>query len=616
MLAIWDGLNFVVLGYKESMMNSRLMEVIVILCILQRNLQWAAVLILILPVFASAQNKQAEAENRGEATAPTVTLKTFSRMVTLEMVVKDSRGRHVTGLKPSDFQVSEQTPSQSRAKRRQKIAEFHEVTMANLAALDSALTAKIPAGVYTNVTESVQNSIPPTIILLDSLNTEVWHQARVHAQMLKMLRQLPPDVPVAVFLLGRRLLMLQDFTSDPKLLKAALSKAISPDGQNLARTDPRDDPNSAYRRLIRTRAPIPPEMLAAALRADSDVYETDTQTRVRLTKDALVSIARHVAGYPGRKNLLWISTAFPIYLVDPTGDMSRNHNYQGDIQSISAALSDARIAVYPMNPAGVLAPSRYDAEEDLPMVSLTREMERQMNQADTLRLMADRTGGTACIGDNDLADCVHKAVDDSSEFYEIAYYPDSNQWNGAYRKITVETKLKGLHLEYRQGYFATPEGSGNSTSEKGELQRAACEDPLDATSIFVAARRLPPDPKETLKFYLMINPAALTFTASGNGIREVNLRVGVCTFDEADNPLHYMSEDADQKLTPSEYQLLAKYGLPHMVSVGGPRSARVRLAVMDLPSGRIGSVSVKIDSPEIVSAATSAAGQKTSQTKP
>ena len=117
-----------------------------ILCILQRNLQWAAVLILILPVFASAQNKQAEAENRGEATAPTVTLKTFSRMVTLEMVVKDSRGRHVTGLKPSDFQVSEQTPSQSRAKRRQKIAEFHEVTMANLAA--RSWTARGPSVSY------------------------------------------------------------------------------------------------------------------------------------------------------------------------------------------------------------------------------------------------------------------------------------------------------------------------------------------------------------------------------------------------------------------------------------------------------------------------------------
>lgn len=612
-----DGSEFVVLGNKESLMNSSPREVFVILSILQRNQQWAAVLILTLPVFASAQNKHTEAEsNRGEATAPTVTLKTFSRVVTLEVVVKDSKGHHVSGLKPGDFQISEQTPSESRAKRKQKIADFREVSMAGLAVHDPGLTAQIPAGVYTNVSSTVQNSVPLTIILVDGLNTEVWHQGRVYAQMLKMLRQLPPDVPVAVFLLGRRLFMLQDFTSDPKLLQAALSKAIITDGQHLARTDPRDDPNSTYSQLIRTHAPIPAEMLLAALRTDSDIYAADTQTRVRLTKDALVSIARYVAGYPGRKNLLWISTAFPIYLVDPTGDISRNHDYKGDIQSISAALSDARIAVYPMNPAGVLAPSRYGADQDLPLVSQTREIESQMNQGDTLRLVADRTGGIVCIGDNDLADCVHKAVADSSEFYEIAYYPDSGDWNGAYRRITVDTKLKGLHLEYRQGYFATPEGSENSTGEKDDLQRAACEGPLDATSIFLAARRLPPHPKEALKFYLMINPAALTFIATGNGGRQVNLRVGVCTFDEAGNPLHYMSKDADQKLTPSEYQLLSKGGLPHTVSLDGPRSARVRLAVMDLPSGRIGSVSVKIDSPDIVSAASSTPGQKTSQTKP
>ena len=585
-------------------MNSSPMEVVVIVPILQRNVQWATILIVMLPVFASGQNKHNEAEDlRGEANAPTVTLKTFSRVVTLEVVVKDSKGHHVSGLKPGDFQISEQTPSESKAKREQKIADFREVSMAGQAVHDPSLTAQIPAGVYTNVSSTVQNSVPLTIILLDGLNTEVWHQARVHAQMLEMLRQLPPDVPVAVFLLGRRLLMLQDFTSDPKLLKAALSKAISPDGQNLARKDPRDDPNSTYSLLMRIPGHIPPEMLAAALSSDSAVYEADTQTRVRLTTDALVSIARHVAGYPGRKNLLWISTAFPIYLVDPTGDVSRNRDYKGDIQSISAALSDARIAVYPMNPAGVLAPSRYDAGGDLPRVSETREIESQMNQGDTLRLVADRTGGIVCIGDNDLADCVHKAVADSSEFYEIAYYPDSGDWNGAYRRITVETKLKGLHLEYRQGYFAMPEGSENNTAEKDDLQRAACEGPLDATSIFLAARRLVPDPKEALKFYVLINPAALTFTASGSGSREVNLRVGVCTFDEAGNPLHYMSEDAGQKLTPSEYQLLAKGGLPHMVSLGGPKPAWVRLAVMDLPSGRIGSVSVKIDSPDIVPAA-------------
>ena len=63
-----------------------------------------------------------------------------------------------------------------------------------------------------------------------------------------MLQQLPTDVPVAVFLLGGKLVMLQDFTSDPKLLQAALSKAITADGKYEAQIDPRDDSQSIFSR--------------------------------------------------------------------------------------------------------------------------------------------------------------------------------------------------------------------------------------------------------------------------------------------------------------------------------------------------------------------------------
>lgn len=236
-----------------------------------------------------------------------------------------------------------------------------------------------------------------------------------------------------------------------------------------------------------------------------------------------------------------------------------------------------------------------------------------MRKGDTMQTMADATGGAVCLGDNDLADCIRKAVDDSSKFYEIAYYPDSKDWNGEYRRIIVDAKLKGLHLEYRQGYFANREPSGTGAGD--DLQRAACEGPLDATAIFLAAKSVPPDLKQTMKFYLMINPAALTFTAAGNGNREVNLRVGVCTFDETGKPLHYMSDAVDQKLTAKEYAELAQSGLPHLVAVAGPRPAAVRLAVMDEASGKVGSVFVKTDAPVIAAAVGSGAAQGSPRTK-
>ena len=147
---------------------------------------------LTLPGTAQSPSlKRVSHQTESKSPAPSFTLHTYSRMVTLEVVVKDTKGNHVTGLKPEDFQVFEQTPNKSKAKREQKIANFREVSMSDLAVHDSGLTAQIPAGVFTNVGASFQDSTPLTIILVDGLNTDPQYQAQVHVQMLKMLRSLP-----------------------------------------------------------------------------------------------------------------------------------------------------------------------------------------------------------------------------------------------------------------------------------------------------------------------------------------------------------------------------------------------------------------------------------------
>ena len=328
------------------------------------------------------------------------------------------------------------------------------------------------------------------------------------------------------------------------------------------------------------------------------------EVRVRLTADALVAIAQHMSGYPGRKNLLWLSTAFPI-CIDPAMDTTHTHVYNRRIESVANALSDAKIAVYPINPAGVRPPAVSTFDASAPGVERMAQLVYALNrELDTMQLMADGTGGEVCTGDNDVADCVHRSVDDSSHFYEIAYYPDSKDWNGEYRRIVLSAKNKDWHLEYRQGYFATPEENGKATDVRAALKHAACEGPLDATSILLSARTLPPDTPDALKFDLDIAASSLTFTPTGSGGGEVNLQLAVCTFDEKGKPGQFMSIPLNRKLTESETRQAAADGLQDIAAVPGPRPASLRLAVMDVPSGRLGSISIKADG----LAATSRAG--------
>ena len=554
---------------------------------------------LTLPCMAQSQVLQptSQRDEGGGSSASSLVLHTYSRLVTLEVVVKDANGKHVTGLTPDDFRLFEQTPSRRKEKREQKIAAFREVSMADLMPHGSGPAAQIPSGIYTNVISSLKDPIPPTIILVDGLNTDVRYQAQIYVHMLKMLRRLPPEIPAAVFLLGRKLVMLQDFTTDPKLLQAALSKAITTDGQKLAQLDPRIAPDSVLNLLLKSQLPIPPEMLEVARAEDERDFSEQMDRRVGGIEEALLSIARYLSGYPGRKNLLWISTAFPISIMNPDLNQVGGRDYRKVVQKVTSALSDAKIAVYPINPAGVIAVPVYMSPMggDLPPPgdSLYKpEVEREAQQGNTMQTMADATGGEVCTGDNDLADCVRKAVDDSSKFCEIAYYPNSKDWNGEYRKIILVTKTKGLYLEYRQGYLANIRGGKDDAWAKDELQRVACSGSLDATSIFLAAKSLHPDPNEAMKFYLMINPAALTFAPTDRSGEEVKLALGVCTFDETGKPLHYMSDSVDQKLTPDEYHSLLTGGLPYVVSIAGQMPAAVRLVVMDVASGRVGSVKV------------------------
>ncbi len=189
--------------------------------------------------WTQGQQAPAASASPSQASEPITTFKVATRMVTIDVVARDGKGNSFRDLKPDDFEASEQIEPK-RDKYPQKIKAFRTTSVAELAAMDPG-RPKMAPGVYTNLVTMNRVPVPPTIILLDALNTDRITMMQVRQQLVKMLSSIPDDVPTAVYLLGRRLEMLQSFTTDPKLLRATLEKipaASQPTGPESAPSDP------------------------------------------------------------------------------------------------------------------------------------------------------------------------------------------------------------------------------------------------------------------------------------------------------------------------------------------------------------------------------------------
>ena len=598
---------------------------------------------------AQSQPTQAAAPTPNQSTSPkpVITFHASSRMVTLEVVARDHQGKVVPGLTSSDFQVFERSTGRKKETREQKIAVFQAFAISELIS-QAPVSLQVPSGVYTNHVTLHNQTVPPTILLVDGINTELGAQLQVHVQMVRMLGSLPKDVPVAVFLLGRRLQILQGFTTDPALLKAALDRSSSTQVAGITQMDPRDEPDtvSAFTGNILANDPnmasnpVQAIFLQAIQRFEKETYASNMDMRVRQTVGALMSLAHNVSGYPGRKNLLWISSSFPLVLnpeLDVAG-ITQNvsgrtsapafraadtsafvgmRNYGAEMQAVATALSDAKVSVYPIDISGVKTETFFDAGTRphartadtgataiKEMGALDREAQLNASRRDTMEDLAAQTGGRICTEDNDLGDCIRRAVNDSSAFYEISYYPTWPDWNGEFRKVMVKTRRPGLRLAYREGYFAQTE-STEAKAQQADLQQAACEDYLNATSILVMAQAVPSDSREERKYFVAIDPAMLTFTPAPNGAHELKINVAACTFDESGKPLQLINDPINHILTSKEYESVQHtHGFAHVIKVPGHKPAGVRLVVQDVPSGRLGSVNMPVPQSAVAATAT------------
>jgi VWFA-related protein len=382
-------------------------------------------------------------------TPPPPPIKTNTRVITVYVVATDSHGNVVRGLTAKDFTVYDSEGG------LQDISDFKFVD----ARTQQTGGAKANAAPDAS-SNAAGERIAPTVLLMDALNTETKQQMAIRSDMLRLLEKLPQNTPVAVFLLAHNLRVLQNFTTDRAMLRAALGKAISPTTNE---EYPQYDPNSASNTELDAGITPLPELQDSEKRA----YAASIQERAEETASGMSSAATTLRGFPGRKNLIWFSEAFPMW-IEPSSDFGSDpfagaRTYQSEVQAAVASLMDAGVAVYPADARG-LQPDQVYAAEQAPAPTelgaagisgaLKKENELRQNSQGTLQRMAGDTGGRACENTNNMAGCVIQALNEDASYYEISYYPANVRWDGRFHRITIHTSRRGIRLDYRRGYIA------------------------------------------------------------------------------------------------------------------------------------------------------------------
>jgi VWFA-related protein len=369
------------------------------------------------------------------AQTPSPTQQAATPSFVVDVVVQDKSGQPIHGLKAGDFRVSENGAPQAI-----RMVEEHAPSAAGSPVRPPM---NLPEGEFTNIT-----GVPPgetlNVLLLDALNTPTKDQAFLRQQLLKYVQSAPPGTHLAIFGLSTHLTMLQSFTSDPVLLKNAAGHKLiprasalqddpagkSPVAQSIGNTEPdaADSPAKAAASAI----------IAANLAAfEAQNTSLDGALRPQYTLDALSTLGHYLAGFQGRKNLIWFSSSFPVDLLPAATSKD------DALRQTSALLSRAQVAVYPVDARGLMT-------SPVPAGAPNSSTDERA----AMNALATDTGGRAILRPSSLADAVRQAMEAGASYYTLAYTPTNTKQDGSLRALDIGVNGNpSATLTYRKGYL-------------------------------------------------------------------------------------------------------------------------------------------------------------------
>jgi VWFA-related protein len=561
--------------------------------------------------------------------------KAHSHAVVVDVVVTKGDDA-VTGLHKQDFQVLEDGKPVT-------VDFFEEHTAKTLPPGAAPALEKMPPNVYTNVPPAPESD-SVNVLLLDTLNTDRQDQAYVHQQMVNFLKTMQPGLRVAVFVLGSKLRMVQGFTTDSGVLRDAIN-----DKKNGLRMEA----DTSVTRSLQDKFDdledkgrlADMQMGAAGFEALSDLqqgfagYQADQ--RFAMTLEAFDSLSRYLAGVPGRKNLIWFSSSFPVTILLSPKDKQNI----GQVRQISAALREtedlltvSKVAVYPIGAEGMMVNHGSDGviqsngavdveggevnsrsgavvshrPSDF-MTPFANENAARSDKIMAMEQLAADTGGKAFYNTNDLNASMMHAIEHGAHYYTLVYTPTNKKMDGSYRRIEVKTTAGKYNLAYRRGYNADDTQTADTKSSADPLHALLIRGMPSATQVLYGVRVVPvtpqpaPDAKREGKNAKLSGPTTrysidflvrwsdVALETAADGTHRGKIQASLLAYDREGNAVNWTGVTQGMALTPENFAAIQKSGVPMHLEIDLPSSAAyLETGVYDWSSGKAGTLEVPV----------------------
>ena len=559
---------------------------------------------LISPSGVTSQEKAPEqSPAKGQAQYQ---LSVGTNMVLVPAVVTDRRGQHVSGLTVADFELLEDG-------KIQKISGFEEV----VAETTTVQRPPIAPNAFTNQVIA-EHPKRLEIILLDLLNTPLSGRAEARRGLIQFLsRSTEANALMALLVLrSDGVSMIHNFTSDPAVLTAAISRAQAPVASRDTPTLNTDggDADAEARQLkaiaagqaaITSMSNHPTVAAAnAEMRGEEALLDLSQENReAYLTQQCLQQIARYFAGVPGRKSLIWASTGFK--LMAPVSGVPASTPPDFWRRAIQM-LQDANIAVYPIDVGGLSLGGEGDVavHGEIPSLAPGNDAMRPGGIDDVSRVkhevmdkLAAQTGGRAYYNRNDSGELFGRASQDSAHYYILAYYTKDAGKDG-WRNLHVRALRGGAQVRARSGFgfFFSNSAVRNSETARRVDEMMAITSALESTSLGFSGqwKEIEPAGDQRKVHFVLTIPAAAVLVDTEHQ-NHVSLDFLVLVWNSDGKEAAQIGQRMDTKLSPEELMQTRTKGIDYTNVLSlPPGQYEVHFAVRDNLRGKLGSVVTRL----------------------